>query len=370
MTLLCKMPTAYRLVGCIVLGATILFATVWVATECYWRCRELGAAALLEHDYNATVIAGNRSRQAIDPLELRWGRLFIPVNQVSLCTTNIDTRALEQLKCFRHLESLTLQDCQIDRATLLRLPNWITSLDIVRTDVTTADLRCISTLHELESLRFYETTVLKGDWLRPLRQLNHLKAFVLDNGDLTEGAVESLACMVHLVTLQLSAVRIDAKFGPALARLKELENLVIDEMPFDDAGLTHICALNRLRILFLSKTAISDKGMSTIGRLRNLERLSLQNTSIGDEGLIHLKDLGHLGGLDIRDTRATNASLHTLSSIKSLWTVLVDNTRISPSLEGFIGVLEDGCWFPDEEKKKAMDQFANPSHSDHQAIDW
>ena len=46
--------------------------------------------------------------------------------------------------------------------------------------------------------------------------------------------------MKGLATLQLSAVKVNSKLGPALAGLGELENLVIAKTPFDDEGMKHL----------------------------------------------------------------------------------------------------------------------------------
>ena len=108
--------------------------------------------------------------------------------------------------------------------------------------------------------------------------------------------------MKGLTSLQLPAARIDAKLGPALARLEKLECLVLDRTSFNDNGLQHLAALKRLNTLCLIGTAITDASMASVAKLSNLRRLSLDCTKVSDAGLSRLSQLRKLAGLGIAGT--------------------------------------------------------------------
>jgi hypothetical protein len=231
------------------------------------------------------------------------------------------------------------------------------NLELWRTPITVNGLRSISRLSRLEGLTL-DGTGLKGDWLSHIYPLRELHRLTVINGDLSDGATDSLARMKGLTWLQLPHARIDSKLEPVLARLGKLECLVLDGTPFDDEGMKRLAALQHLKILFLGRTAITDAGLRSLERLPNLWRLSLSGNKVGDAGLRHLSQLPRLAGLDITATLATNSCLRGLAAISSLRATLVGQTRICASSEGFVGVMRDGVWFADEAKAKAADEYS------------
>ena len=138
--------------------------------------------------------------------------------------------------------------------------------------------------------------------------------------------------------------------------LGQLECLLLDFTSFDDEGMKHLTLLKRVRQLPLGGTAISDGGMASLEGLPNLRHLSVAKTKVSDMGLRHLSGLPRIEKLDIPETRATNSCLRILSAIPSLKNVLVGDTAISPSAPGFVGVLNDDLWYPNELKAKRAEE--------------
>jgi len=89
-----------------------------------------------------------------------------------------------------------------------------------------------------------------------------------------------------------------------------------------------------------------------VEKLTSLTKLGLSETRIGDAGLRCLSKLPQLTILDITSTRATNSCLRTLAALPSLELVHTQETAIDASSEGFVGILIDGEWFPNEAKAK------------------
>jgi hypothetical protein len=339
--------------------AGVICVASWIAGESCSLLREQSAKAILEKDYRARCFPGDHAL-SIGLSHIQHGRLYAPIDSVTLSRVNADPRAFALLASFRDLRSLTLQRCQLDPSTEFSVPKQLRRLEAIDTPIVTSHLRGISRLSELESLRL-DGTALEGNWLRHVSGLRKLRSLIVRNGELTDDSARSLARMKELRSLQISQLKITAALGPAVERLEELEDLVIIDAPFDDEGMKCLVRLKHLQVLFLDGTAITDNGIANLKGLPNLWRLSLQNTEVGDEGLRYLSRLPKLGGLDIRDTRATNSCLRSLVGISSLKMVLVEHTSISASSPGFIGVLRNDAWYPDETKAK---EIAEQSHAD------
>jgi len=337
----------------------------WSAFECFSLRQEQQAKAILERDYNGIVIAEIFSNspdrtfddQRLDIREIRRCRLFVPVTRVTIHHATIGHPVCSQLACFRSLESLTFQDCRFDpSAELPSAPfGCLKALAFWRTPIRTEILCRLGQLTRLEEL-ILDGTGLKGDWLQHVSRLPKLRSLVLNDGDLSDGETNSLSRMKGLTSLQLSGVKIDSRLGAVIARLEKLDGLAIRNSPFDDEGMKHLAGLNRLRILILGGTAITDDGMRSLEGLVNLWRVSLCSTKVGDTGLSHLSRLPRLSGLDIRGTRATNSCLRLLAALPSLKVTLVGGTSISTSSPGFVGVLHDGVWYPNEARAKEAEE--------------
>ena len=108
-------------------------------------------------------------QQRADLWELRHCRLYVPVDGVSFHGINVDDRALEQLACFRRLESLSFDKCRMKADADIRPAGQarLCYLELYRTPITDSQLQSISRLGQLDCL-ILDATGLKGDWLRPL----------------------------------------------------------------------------------------------------------------------------------------------------------------------------------------------------------
>jgi hypothetical protein len=345
----------------------------WAAHERCCLRREQKAKNILKHDYRASAIGPLSSdsegsgrkydEQYIDLRELQWGRLYTPIHMVVFHKgTVVDNRALRQLASFRYLDSLAFEQCRIEPDAEFRLP-WasrLKGLDLDRTPITNSQLRSISRLSGLERLTLYARG-LGGNCLEPASRLRCLTVLTVNGGDLSDGAADSLARMNGLTWLYLYQCKIDSKLGPALGRLEKLEFLDLYDVPFDNGGMKHLTSLKHLNDLRLGRTAITDDGMASVERLTSLTKLELSKTKVGDAGLRYLSKLPKLEILDIAATRVTNSCLPTLAAMPSLKLAHVQETAIKPSSAGFVGILDDGEWFPNEARAKQVEAENEPS---------
>ena len=335
--------------------AAFLCLWVWIAHQSCRLGTERKAKSLLEREYPYPICRINTGdfspfaddEPKTDFRQLRYGRLYTPVESANFSHATVHRNAFEQLARFPYLERLDFRDCQIDQDAVL----WpgvnarLTNLEFWRTPISLEQLGCISTFAHLKYL-VLDGAGLNGDWLRQVSALPRVEYLLLNNADLSDGATQSLARMKGVTWLQIPRAKIDSQLGPALASLERLECLVLDDTPFDDEGIKHLTTLKHLEQLSLAGTAITDGGMATVGTLLKLSRLSLNDTKVGDTGLRQLSQLRKLMGLDIIGTRATNSCLPTLTTMPLVKSVLVRNTRISTSAPGFVGVLKDDVWYP------------------------
>ena len=107
--------------------------------------------------------------------------------------TVIDRRAWEQIARFRYLEALAFQGCRLESAVkfCFARPGSMKKLTLCKTPITTSSLRSLSHLSNLEFL-WLDGIGLKGDWLKPIANLHNIERLIVDHGDLSGGAADSL----------------------------------------------------------------------------------------------------------------------------------------------------------------------------------
>jgi hypothetical protein len=110
-------------------------------------------------------------------------------------------------------------------------------------------------------------------------------------------------------------------------------------------------------------TAITDGGMASLANLTNLWRVHIDGTAVGDAGLRQLSQLPKLSALTMQRTHATNACLPLLAAMPSFKVALVDDTAIDPSEAGFVGVLRNGSWHPNEARANEAEENPNGAES-------
>jgi len=149
----------------------------WFAFERRAFQEEVRATAILRIDYHASVMTPiyNISAESGIGGDLHWDlrqlarcRLYIPVDAISMHSATIDKRSWDQLSCFRHLKSLTFQDCRVEDAAEMCFRNLghLRTLTLWRTRLTIDHLRRIATLYNLENLTL-DASGLNGRAIAP-----------------------------------------------------------------------------------------------------------------------------------------------------------------------------------------------------------
>jgi Leucine-rich repeat (LRR) protein len=144
-----------------------------------------------------------------------------------------------------------------------------------------------------------------------------------------DAALELLAPLYRLTSLNLSDAALSNDQLQHLGSLPSLASLVLSDTPVSDDGLAHLRGLRRLEMISLCGTQVTDAGLVHLAALPTLRIVDLSHTQVGDDGLAHLAALPNLNWLLLKGDRITDAGLEHLHSLKSLRQLNLMDTKVS-----------------------------------------
>lgn len=154
------------------------------------------------------------------------------LSELGFIDSTLSADALRSLQRFPQLERLHLINCSIHTSALVSLSrSTIRVLDLSRSPITDAHLRCVSRLDMLE-------------------------------------------------TLDLSNTRITGATLPLLRHSRRLKTLILDDSMFTDKACSHLVNVRQVKYLRLDNTSITDTSIPYLEQLHSLRLLSLNNTKI------------------------------------------------------------------------------------------
>jgi hypothetical protein len=103
--------------------------------------------------------------------------------------------------------------------------------------------------------------------------------------DLDDAALEKLAALRHIVTLDLSDSNISDEQLRYVSRLPKLVCLRLDGTRVSGKGLACLADAPDLTMLYLDRTAISNEGLRHLTHMRNLRILTVRAALVTEEGL-------------------------------------------------------------------------------------
>ncbi len=260
--------------------------------------------------------------------------MFFLITSLVLQIANADVPLLER---FAHLQSLDLGYSRLNPAQVGQLSSlpFLQHLSLV--GLTPDGLMCVSSMRHLLSLRLWfllEATVasltvcmraLTSLHTLELQQMGYLDGryeFVEENRDLTRltlsgfgllrgDAMRPIASLTHLKCLFLDGDLIDDESLTYLTALRQLTSLTLYSAPISDSGLKSIATLQHIRSMHLGYCQlVTDIGLRDhLPQLTNLTALSLAHMpSLSDSGLQGLSVLPHLHHLDLTGSFAYNSN--------------------------------------------------------------
>jgi len=195
-------------------------------------------------------------------------------------------------------------------------PEWLTrtfgehlflepvKLNLDRTNVTDADLRCLKELSSLQGFSAWDTRI-------------------------SDRGMEYVGDLTALQDLGLYGTPVGDDGIAHISKLHDLRHLWLGETPITDASLSDLANLTKLKSLDLNGTNITDAGLKHLRRMQDLELLVLGQTAITNSGLAHLRELHSLRILGLRNTRVDNRGLAHLEQLENLEELRVVGTGVT-----------------------------------------
>jgi Leucine-rich repeat (LRR) protein len=165
----------------------------------------------------------------------------------------------------------------------------------------------IKTLAGAKGLRqlYLVKTKLDDAALSDLSMLSEMQKLSLnDNEQVTNTSLKEIGKLKRLRWLSLGHTQVTDL--NEIAGLDNLESLFVPGTKIKDATLDKLVNLKKLSELFLSGSGVSDAGLKSVSRIKQLQVLSLNGTRVTDEGLKSLADLKQLKKLSLLNTQVTN----------------------------------------------------------------
>lgn len=184
----------------------------------------------------------------------------------------------------------------------------VIEIDLSGTDVKDEQLRWLSDLTELRTLRLHRTGISDAG-LQHIKSLSRLTTLTIGDTRVTNAGLKSLAGLSQLEFLGLHGSQVNDAGTVHLKAFPHLKSLFLSKLPVSDDSLKHVKTLKELELLWLADSRITDAGLQELGSMVKLKSLSLSGTAMTDDGLKHLQGLKELVYLDVNGTNVTAEGL-------------------------------------------------------------
>ncbi len=264
------------------------------------------------------------------------------VTTIDASGSHITDRGLEDFRGRASITFLNLDGTAVTDAGMpvLRTLSGLASIYLFDTAVTGQGLASLSGLQNLRTVGISQNQLATGLVLSNLPKLNDLPPILggrVDLEDLGGGAEPDLSLEIYraesirLVRLpRLKELRIVE--APAKVYLEDLDHLKDVECVGDvdlDTALEQLAKLPSIETLNLRSGRITARGAALLGNMKRLIELDMMGTKIGDEIAPHLGKLTELTRLDLTFTQITDKSLVHLKGLLRLETLDVGGTLVS-----------------------------------------
>ncbi|XP_008306425.1 F-box protein At3g58530-like [Cynoglossus semilaevis] len=242
--------------------------------------------------------------------------------------------------CVPQLRLLSIKQTKVKDVSALAELSSLQTLNLDRTGVSEASLRCLATLPALTFLTLADIPVTDGnDALQIIAGLKLTHLVLPGRHTVSDSGLSHLSALSLLSELDLTDYTQVTDTGvQSLSTLTKLRRLSLSNTHVTDAGLPSLCGLQALEDLCLDRTAVTSQGVAElIIRLTHLQVLGLASTQVGDtvvsKGVVHCKQLVKL---NLSHTRITDKSLKHL---KNMHLAQVNLDRTGVSLTGIANLL-------------------------------
>ena len=212
-------------------------------------------------------------------------------------------------------------------------------LDLSETRITDHGLRMLRSAPAISDLNLRYAELITDQGVSALKTWKHLTRLNLEGTKITEGALQQLADLTSLVSLDIGSAQVTDAGIEALTSLPNLRDLKLGGNKLTDAGLQPLRQMPGLVSLDLGGTQRQDSGawsvsftqpgLDATATLKSLRLLRLNNTLITARGLETLKTIP-LELLDLHDCpRIDREAIPIVAGMRSLRLVDLTGTNTS-----------------------------------------
>jgi hypothetical protein len=140
-----------------------------------------------------------------------------------------------------------------------------------------------------------------------IKKLDSIETLILDQGVVTDDAIETIAGLPKLQHLRLRHSPIKDRGLELLSKTESLWYLNLPHAECTSQGVAALAALPRLRQLRLGSPNLGNEVTREIATLRSLRGVHLIGVEVTDEGLKTLAAMPHLESLYLDDSAVTEA---------------------------------------------------------------
>lgn len=266
-------------------------------------------------------------KQGFGPTQ--WSYPFIARRAVR---PRITGQALQSLASVKTLESLDLQDAQVQSSDLALLASWprLGSLGLPNTidDETVKHLQACRRLSQL-TLGNREIT---ADEVRRLSALKSLRKLVLTCAKLSNEALEAVSSLEAVQSVELIDCGLTDEHLKHLHLSPMLIELALPRNEIDGPGLAHLAKF-RFKTLGLEFNNVRDETLKDVAQLKNVEDVRLSYCfGVTDRGIQSgaLQSMSNLKRLALRGVKqVTDESVNDLLKLKQLEHINIRQNGIS-----------------------------------------
>ena len=174
---------------------------------------------------------------------------------------------MKLLRSFPQLSSIDLSETKISDGDLQYLPEQLTGVTLLFTEIGDLGVEHLSRLTQLNTLSLQGAS-LTDNSIPKLAALEELQFLDLSDTQLGPAGIRALADIPSLETVWLSGFEFTVQHYDALLSLTNVKDLDLSGSNLDDAGLMKLLPLRRIDVLSIESTNVSQSAIDRFDRKR------------------------------------------------------------------------------------------------------
>ena len=165
--------------------------------------------------------------------------------------------------------------------------------------------------------------------LQYICHLTGLKTLILEQTDITNEGLKSLAKLPSLIRLRFSSEMLDDSGLANIAEIKSLKGLRFYSNKVTNKGISYLAKLSLLEEFFPDTSNIDADCLVHISKMPRLEHILLTRNKLCDKKIINLKDSSSLKKLEFLDPQLSDEWLENLGKLSQVEELVIQNTSLS-----------------------------------------